>query len=106
MSGRAVTEHPLLHRLCQSHLEGFVGPTGGILIHLDYMLPDADAFGKATNKAERFLLAPQAAKLQPALSSFSCCQALPGLGSAQQIASSVAAAQGGLSFDTLLAGDK
>lgn len=82
-SGRAVVEHPLLRRLCQPCLEGFVGATGGILIHLDYTLPDADAFGKATNKAERFLLAPQAAKLRQALSSFSCCQALLGLGSAQ-----------------------
>lgn len=83
MSGRAVAEHPLLHRLSQLRLKGFVRPTGGISIHLDYTLPDADAFGKATNKAERFLLALQAAKLRQALSSFSCCQALPGLGSAQ-----------------------
>lgn len=81
MSSRAVVEYLLLRRLCQPRLEGFVGPTGGISIHLDYTLPDA--FGNATNKAERFLLASQAAKLRQALSSFSCCQALPGLGSAQ-----------------------
>lgn len=80
MSGRAVAEHPLFRRLCQPHLEGFVGPTAGISIHLDFTLADADAFGKAANKAERFLLALQAAKLRQALSSFSCCQAWPGLG--------------------------
>lgn len=80
MSGRAVAEHPLLHRLCQPHLQGSVGPAGGISIHLDFTLPNADAFGKAANKAERFLLASQAAKLRQALSSFSGCQAWPGLG--------------------------
>jgi len=82
-SSSAVVEHPLLRRLCQPRLKAFAGPTGGISIHLDYTLPDADAFGKAANKAERFLLAPQAAKLRQALSSGSCCQALLGLGSAQ-----------------------
>lgn len=79
MSRMAMAEHPLLCRLCQPHLEGSVGHTGGISIHLDSTLPDADEFGKAANKAERFLLALQAAKLQQALSSFSCCQAWPGL---------------------------
>lgn len=59
--------------------QGSVGPAAGISIHLDFTLPDADAFGKAANKAERFLLALQAAKVRQAPSSFSCCQAWPGL---------------------------
>lgn len=57
--------------VCGSHWRDF-DPLG-------FQAADADAFGKAANKAERFLLALQAAKLQQALSSFSCCQAWPGL---------------------------
>lgn len=34
----AMAEHPLLYRPCQPHLEGSVGPTGGISIHLDSKL--------------------------------------------------------------------